>query len=116
MLLHTPINSLLGSFGDVKKVERLYQSLKFIAGFAVEINETTLFDDIVLPFPSYLERYDFNTGPGNHPFPRAARTISLAGAPAGRRARRRNAPPAGSVQEIADRLGHPGRHVPAREP
>ena len=64
MLLHAPVNSMLGSFGDVKKVERLYQSLKFIAGFAVEINETTLFDDIVLPFPSYLERYDFISGMG----------------------------------------------------
>ena len=70
VLLHTPTNSLLGSFGDHKKVERLYQSLKFIAGFAVEINETTLFDDIVLPFPTYLERYDFVTGIGHaHRFP-----------------------------------------------
>jgi len=64
MLLHAPVNSVLGSFGDIKKVERLYQSLKFVVGFAVEINETTLFDDIVLPFPSYLERYDFNSGQG----------------------------------------------------
>ena len=64
VLLHVPVNSVLGSWGDIKKVERLYQSLKFIAGFAVEINETTLFDDIVLPFPSYLERYDFITGIG----------------------------------------------------
>jgi molybdopterin-containing oxidoreductase family molybdopterin binding subunit len=66
MLMHTPVNSLLGSFGDLKKVERLYQSLKFIVGFAVEINETNLFDDIILPFPSYLERYDFQTGSGSH--------------------------------------------------
>ena len=66
VLMHTPVNSLLGSFGDIKKVEKLYQSLKFIVGFAVEINETTLFDDIVLPFPSYLERYDFQTGSGSH--------------------------------------------------
>lgn len=64
VLLHVPVNSVLGSWGDTKKVERLYQSLKFIAGFAVEINETTLFDDIVLPFPSYLERYDFISGMG----------------------------------------------------
>jgi len=62
VLLHMPVNSILGSFGDQKKVERLYQNLKFVAGFAVEINETNLFDDIVLPFPSYLERYDFQTG------------------------------------------------------
>ena len=64
MYLHTPANSMLGSFGDIKKVERLFQSLRFSFGFAVEINETTLFDDIVLPFPSYLERYDFNSGMG----------------------------------------------------
>ena len=64
MLLHAPVNSMLSSFGDLKKVERLYQSLKFIVGLAVEINETTLFDDIVLPFPSYLERYDFIPGMG----------------------------------------------------
>ena len=64
MLMHAPQNSLLGSFGDVKKVEKLFQSLKFIVGFAIEINETTHFDDIVLPFPSYLERYDFIPGTG----------------------------------------------------
>jgi len=64
VMLHTPVNSFLGTWGDTKKVERFYQSLDFAAGFAVEINETTLFDDIVLPFPSYLERYDFVTGGG----------------------------------------------------
>lgn len=69
MLIHSPTNPVLSSFGDIKKVERLYQSLKFIAGFAVEINEMTLFDDIVLPFPSYLERYDFNSGSGVHSIP-----------------------------------------------
>ncbi len=69
MLIHTPTNPLLSSFGDIQKVERLYQSLKFIAGFAVEINEMTLFDDIVLPFPSALERYDFNSGSGVHSIP-----------------------------------------------
>ncbi len=69
MLLHTPTNSLMGSFGDIKPVERFYQSMKFIAGFAVEINETNLFDDIVLPFPTYLERYDFNTGSAAHSIP-----------------------------------------------
>ncbi|MBI2316296.1 MAG: hypothetical protein HYU75_04550, partial [Betaproteobacteria bacterium] len=62
VLLHTPVNALLSSFGDLKDVERLYRSLKFMAGFAVEINETNLFDDIVLPFPSHLERFDFVTG------------------------------------------------------
>jgi anaerobic selenocysteine-containing dehydrogenase len=62
MLLHAPTNSVLGSFGDVKMVEHFYGSMKFIAGFAVEINETNLFDDIVFPFPSYLERFDFVPG------------------------------------------------------
>jgi molybdopterin-containing oxidoreductase family molybdopterin binding subunit len=69
LLLHVPVNSLMGSFGDLKKVERLYRSLKFIAGFAVEINETNLFDDIVLPYPTYLERYDFNSGSAAHSIP-----------------------------------------------
>jgi len=64
VMLHTPTNSVLGSFGDLKMVENFYRSLKFIAGFAVEINETNLFDDIVLPFPSYLERFDFVPGTG----------------------------------------------------
>ncbi|MBI2817195.1 MAG: molybdopterin-dependent oxidoreductase [Acidobacteria bacterium] len=69
MLLHSPVNSLMGSFGDVKMVEKFYQSLHFVAGFAIEINETHLFDDIVLPFPSYLERFDFNTGTAGHSIP-----------------------------------------------
>jgi anaerobic selenocysteine-containing dehydrogenase len=69
MMMHSPTNALLGSFGDVKMMERLYQSLKFVAGFAVEINETTLFDDIILPFPSPLERCDFNAGQGEHSTP-----------------------------------------------
>jgi len=64
VLLHAPVNSMLGAFGDLKKVEKLYQSLKFMAGFAVEINENNLFDDIILPFPSALERYDFMPGMG----------------------------------------------------
>jgi len=69
MLMHTPTNPLLGSFGDVKKAMALYQSLKFMVGFAVEINETNLLDDIILPYPSYLERYDFNSGSGVHSIP-----------------------------------------------
>ncbi len=59
VMLHTPTNSLLGSFGDPEMVEKFFQSISFIAGFAVELNETNQFDDIVLPFPSYLERFDF---------------------------------------------------------
>jgi phenylacetyl-CoA:acceptor oxidoreductase len=96
----------LSSYGDIKKVERLFQSLKFIAGFAVEINETTLFDDIVLPFPSALERCDFNAGSGEHSIP-----------PCGRhdfhwQVRLPAVEPAGQVrysqeviQDIADRFG-----------
>ena len=64
VLMHTPTNAVLGSWGDPKKVERLLQSLHFIFGFAIEINETTLFDDVVLPFPASLERYDFDSGTG----------------------------------------------------
>ncbi len=59
VMLHTPTNSLLGSFGDPDMVESFFRSMSFIAGFAVELNETNQFDDIVLPFPSYLERFDF---------------------------------------------------------
>jgi anaerobic selenocysteine-containing dehydrogenase len=69
VLIHTATNSLFSSFGDHRKVESLFKSLKFSLGFAVEINETTLFDDIVLPFPSYLERYDFVTGLGTTTIP-----------------------------------------------
>jgi len=69
MLLHSPTNSLFSSFGDFQRVERLFQSLRFIVGFAVELNEMNLFDDVVLPFPSYLERYDFNTGTGDMTIP-----------------------------------------------
>jgi anaerobic selenocysteine-containing dehydrogenase len=96
----------LGSYGDLDKTERLWQSLKFIAGFAVEINETTLFDDIVLPFPSALERCDFNTGSGEHSIPPCGHhdfhwQIRLPAVdPAGEI---RN--PQEVVQEIADRVG-----------
>ena len=69
MQIHSPTNPVLSSFGDIKKVENLYQSMKFMVGFAVELHETHLFDDIVLPFPSYLERYDFNSGSGVHSIP-----------------------------------------------
>ena len=106
VLLHVPVNSVLGSFGDIKKVERLYQSLKFIAGFAVEINETTLFDDIVLPFPSYLERCDFISGMGafliapcgQDDFYWQVRQPVVEPPPGVRQAQE-------VVQEIADRLG-----------
>jgi len=106
VLLHTPTNCLLSSYGEFDKAERLWQSLKFIAGFAVEINETTLFDDIVLPFPSALERCDFNTGSGEHSIPPCGHhdfhwQIRLpAVKPAGKI---RN--PQEVVQEIADRVG-----------
>jgi anaerobic selenocysteine-containing dehydrogenase len=68
-MLHSPVNSLFSSFGDHKTVESFYRSIPFIAGFAVEINETNLFDDIVLPFPHYLERFDFTTGTGTRSIP-----------------------------------------------
>ena len=103
---HTPTNWLMGSYGDIKKVERLCQSLKFMAGFAVEINETTLFDDIVLPFPSGLERCDFNTGSGVHSIPPCGHhdfhwQIRVpAVEPAGKVRH-----PQEVIQEIADRLG-----------
>jgi len=106
VLMHTPTNSLLSSFGDLKTAERLYRSLKFIVGFAAEINETTLFDDIVLPFANYLERYDFVTGLANTTIPPCGEhdfhwqvrhpAVEL---PAGTRH------PQDVVQEIADRLG-----------
>ncbi|MBI4524035.1 MAG: molybdopterin-dependent oxidoreductase [Deltaproteobacteria bacterium] len=69
VMLHTPTNSLLGSFGDLETVEGFYRSIRFSVGFAVELNETNGFDDIVLPFPSYLERFDFTTGGGNRVIP-----------------------------------------------
>jgi len=106
VMLHVPVNSLLGSWGDIKKVERLYQSFKFIAGFAVEINETTLFDDIVLPFPTYLERCDFITGMGAFCIPPCGQDDfywqvrqPVVEAPPGVRH------PQEVVQEIAERLG-----------
>jgi molybdopterin-containing oxidoreductase family molybdopterin binding subunit len=106
VLLHTPVNSMFGSFGDAAKVERLYQSLKFIAGFAVEINETNLFDDIVLPFPTYLERHDFVTGLattsipacGQHDFHWHLRRPVVEPAATMRH-------PGEVIQDIADRLG-----------
>jgi anaerobic selenocysteine-containing dehydrogenase len=106
VLIHTATNSLFSSFGEHKKVERLFKSLKFSVGFAVEINETNLFDDIILPFPSYLERYDFVTGLGTTTIP-----------PCGEhdfhwQIRQPVVTPAGSVrqtqevlQDIAERLG-----------
>ncbi len=106
MLIHTPTNPVLSSFGDIKKVERLYQSLKFIVGFAVELHETHLFDDIVLPFPSALERYDFSTGLGtlsippcgHHDFHWQVRQPAVKAAPGVRH-------PQEVILEIADRAG-----------
>lgn len=64
VLIHTPTNVILGHWGDLKVAESFLKSIPFIVGFAEEINETTLFDDIVLPVPSYLERYEFPSGYG----------------------------------------------------
>jgi anaerobic selenocysteine-containing dehydrogenase len=106
MLIHTPTNSVMGSFGDIAMVERLYQSFRFVAGFAVEINETNLFDDIVLPFPAYLERFDFNTGTAGHSIPPCGQVDfywqvrqPAVEAPPGVRH------PQEVIQEIADRAG-----------
>jgi molybdopterin-containing oxidoreductase family molybdopterin binding subunit len=105
-LLHTPSNSLLGSFGDLKTVERFYQSIPFMAGFAVELNETNLFDDVVLPFPSYLERFDFAAGTGTRSIPPCGQEDffwqirqPVVDPPPGIR------PPQEVVMELADRLG-----------
>ncbi|MBI2317879.1 MAG: molybdopterin-dependent oxidoreductase [Betaproteobacteria bacterium] len=106
VLMHAPINSLFGTFGDRKKVERLYQSFSFMVGFAVEVNETTLFDDVVLPFPSYFERYDFSGGSGSFllgpcgqdDFYWQVRHPAVEGPPGVRH-------PQEVIQEIADRLG-----------
>ncbi len=106
VLLHAPVNSMLSSFGDTRKVERLFQSLRFMVGFAVEINETNLFDDIVLPFPSYLERHDFITGMGAFMIAPCGQDDfywqlrqPVVEPPAGVRQ------PQEVIQEIADRLG-----------
>ncbi|OGA33635.1 MAG: hypothetical protein A3G80_04115 [Betaproteobacteria bacterium RIFCSPLOWO2_12_FULL_62_13b] len=106
VLLHSPTNPVLGSWGDPRKVENLLKSLHFIFGFAVEINETTLFDDIVLPFPSSLERYDFNCGTaqnnlgpcGQDDFCWSVRQPAVEAAPSMRH-------PQEVIQEIAERLG-----------
>jgi molybdopterin-containing oxidoreductase family molybdopterin binding subunit len=57
--LHNPSNLLMTTYADLKLVERFYGSIPFVAGYAVELNETNeAFDDIVLPMPTYLERQD----------------------------------------------------------
>lgn len=62
VLIHSPTNVVLGHYGDLKVTEAFLKSIPFIAGFAQEINETNLFDDVVLPVPGYLERFDFPSG------------------------------------------------------
>lgn len=105
VMLHNPTNSLLGSFGDLKLVEEFYQAMSFIAGFAVEINETNLFDDIILPFPTYLERFDFLSGT-NYILPHCGKDDwfwqvrqPVVEAP------KETKPPQEVIMEIADRLG-----------
>ncbi|MDP2726179.1 MAG: molybdopterin-dependent oxidoreductase, partial [Dehalococcoidia bacterium] len=57
--IHSPSNVVLTTYADIKLVEKYYGSIPFVAGFAVELNETNeAYDDIVLPIPSYLERED----------------------------------------------------------
>ncbi len=62
VLIHTPSNIIMGAYGELKVAEQFLQSIPFIVGFAQEVNETTLFDDIVLPVPAYLEEYSFPNG------------------------------------------------------
>ena len=77
-----------------------------MVGFAVEINETNLFDDIILPFPSALERSDFVPGMGAYmiapcgqdDFYWQVREPVVEIAPGIR-------PPQEVMQEIAERLG-----------
>ncbi len=57
--IHSLGNAILGSYGDLKVVERFFKNIPFVVGFALEINETDEFDDIVLPIPSYLEADEF---------------------------------------------------------
>lgn len=62
VLMHSPTNVVLGHYGDLKVTDAFLKSIPFIVGFAQEINETNLFDDIVLPVQGYLERLDFPSG------------------------------------------------------
>lgn len=64
--IHSLGNAVLGSYGDLKVVEKFLQEIPFVLGFALEINETSEFDDIVLPIPGYLERDDFGAGMYGH--------------------------------------------------
>ncbi len=57
--IHSLGNAVLGSFGDLKVVEKFFKDIPFVVGFALEVNETNEFDDIVLPVPSYLEMDEF---------------------------------------------------------
>ncbi len=59
MVIHSPANELQGGFGDVDQVAAWYKSMDFVVGFAIELNETHGFDDIVLPARTYLEQGSF---------------------------------------------------------
>ena len=71
VVIHTPSNELMGGFGDMKQAEAWYKSMDFIAGFAIELNETHNFDDIVLPALTYLEQGSFIYG-STYPAPAVA--------------------------------------------
>ena len=107
VLLHTPTNSLLGSFGDRKKVERLYQ----IAEIHGRLRGGDQRDDAVrrhrpaVPEPIWSATIS-SPAPANTPFRPAASTTftGKSGIPV--------VEPAGKIrhpqeviQEIADRLG-----------
>jgi len=59
MLIHTAGNQITGGWGDVNAVADWYSSIDLVVGFAIEINETHEFDDIVLPMPTYIEENAF---------------------------------------------------------
>ncbi len=60
LLFHTAGNLLAGGWGDPKAVGEWYKTIDLVVGFAVEINETHEFDDIVLPMPTYVEENAFH--------------------------------------------------------
>ena len=59
MVIHSPGNQVMGGWGDVQSVVDWYKGIDLVVGFAVELHETHELDDIVLPYPTYLERNGF---------------------------------------------------------
>ncbi len=65
LVIHSPGNQVTGGWGDVQAVVDWYEGIDMVVGFAVEINETHELDDIVLPYPTYLEKPDFSGSYGS---------------------------------------------------